>query len=64
MAPVYEGPTAADRAQALSAAQSVIGRPVYAERAILEDVPFVEIPTYCASFCLIYIWHGKFHSQR
>lgn len=31
-------------------------RTVYAGRALLEDGPFVGIPTYCASyFCLIYI---------
>lgn len=30
-------------------------------KTILEEGPFVEIPTYCASFCLIYMWHGKFH---
>lgn len=30
----------------------------------LEDGPFVEITTFCASFCLIYIWHWKFHPKR
>lgn len=32
--------------------------------AILEEGPFVKIPTYCASFSLIYMWHGKFRLLR
>lgn len=39
----------------------VMGCTDYAGRAILEEEPFMGIPAYCASFCLIYIWHGKFH---
>lgn len=74
MGPVYEGPQL-PRGHELcqcfccwcwqtTAEAAVVGCTVYAERAILEDGPFVEIPTYCASFCFIYIWHGKFHLQR
>lgn len=42
-----------------TAETAAVGHAVYAGRAILEDGPFVEIPTYCASLCLIFIWHSE-----
>lgn len=60
--------TAANRARALSVFLLLVlaehsgdgGRGSFCmyRKTILEEGPFVEIPTYCASFCLIYIWHG------
>lgn len=65
---VYEGPQlrAGPRAMPVflllvltTAETAAVGHAVYAGRAILEDGPFVEIPTYCASLCLIFIWHSE-----
>lgn len=43
-----------------TAGSAAVGCTVYAGRAIFwEDAPFVEIPTYCASLCLAFIWHSE-----